>query len=613
MHTAKRTIRRWAWIGCLGLVGGLGSPILQAQAGPPPERILPDSTIFLLKLNDVKNLRESFRGSQYGQLWNDPAMKEFKDDLIQRVEEATKALKQKVGLSLQELLALPQGAVAIAALAREDAKSPVDVAILADAGENQGKMADLLNRATKEAEEAGLKISQETFNGLTLHVLQEPEKDQDKDQAKKEQARAASSPPPGVWTQAENLFFFGTGVEVVKDLTAHRQGRENSLAGTESFAKTQAKIDGSKGQVVWFLDLSRLLKMAVKVGARGNEGQAQQNEVLIQQLGVGGLKSVGGSFTLGAGQYDSLSKTFFLAPKPVQGLLKIFSFPAIALRPEAWVPATVSSYQTFSWDLDNAYNAINDLINTFQPGLLNILEQQLVGPEGGQPLSFQKDFFGPIGDRITLISDFKKPIKEDSQRMLLALALEDAKAFQNSLNRVFEISQSTPRKREFQGTTIYDVDLPNLPNPNAGNVQPIKNTVSFAVAKDTFFVTSDPTLLEQLLRPSNSTLSDNAGFQAVVKEIPERVSGLSYVRPDEQVRVTYDLIKSGQFDRALRQATNAPGARQGQIPAIGKLLPIEKLPDFSVIAKYFSVGGSYSIMDDDGFTMTGFSLRRSGP
>ena len=82
------------------------------------------------------------------------------------------------------------------------------------------------------------------------------------------------------------------------------------------------------------------------------------------------------------------------------------------------MPATVASYQTLSFDLDNAYTALNDLINKFQPGMINLIEQQLVGPNGGQPLSFQNDIFGPLGDRITLISDFKKPIKEDSQRML---------------------------------------------------------------------------------------------------------------------------------------------------------------------------------------------------
>ncbi|MGP0062059.1 MAG: hypothetical protein ACLQGP_00470 [Isosphaeraceae bacterium] len=609
MHTAKRAIRRLALIGWMGFFGLMGLSAPLAQAATPPERVLPDSTIFLVKLNDVKNLREAFRGSQYGQLWNDPAMKDFKDDLIQKLEEASKPIKERLGLSLGELIELPQGAVAIAAISRDDPKLPVAVAILADAGANKDKMADVLTRATKQGEDAGAKVSQESFNGLTLHVLQPPADGKDKDK----------SPNLSVaWTHTDSVFYFslgspGTDVDVLKDLTAHREGRDNSLASNEAFIKTQAKIDSSKAQVLWFLDVAKLVKQAIKATSRGNEGQAQQNEILAEQFGVNGLKSAGGCFTLGVGNYDGLSKTFFLAPKPVTGLLKIFSFPPIAMKPESWVPSTAAAYQSFSWDLDNAFDAINEIINQFNPGILNLVEQQLVGPNGGEPLSIQKDFFGPLGNRITLVSDFKKPIKEDSQRMLLGVALQDAKKFQNTVNRLFEIAQSTPRKRDFQGTTIYDVDLPNMPNPNGpgGNAQ--LKSISFAIAKETFFVTTDTTLLEQVLRPGNSLLSENAGFQSVVKEIPERVSGMSFARPDESARLTYDLVKSGQIDKAIQQAMGGRAPGQQQIPPIGKVLATEKLPDFSVFAKYLSVRGSYSVMDDDGFTMTGFTLRRSGP
>jgi len=214
-----------------------------------------------------------------------------------------------------------------------------------------------------------------------------------------------------------------------------------------------------------------------------------------------------------------------------------------------------------------------------------------------------------------LISDFKKPIKEDSQRMLLSVALEDSKAFQATLNRVFEITQGAPKKREFQGTTIYDVDLPNMPNPNAAGAQPFKGQVSFAVAKDSFFVTTDTALLEQILRPGSATLEENAGFQSIVKEMPERVSGMSFVRPDESAHLLYDLIKSGQYEKAMQQmlGANARGPRPQQIPPIGKVIANEKLPDFSAVAKYLSLSGSYSLMDDDGFTMTGFTLKRQGP
>ena len=415
-----------------------------------------------------------------------------------------------------------------------------------------------------------------------------------------------------VWTKSDSVFYIGSEVEIVKDVAAHRDGRENSLASTEAFAKTQAKTDANHAQATWFLDIAKVVKAVIKATSKEGDAQAQQTDVLVSELGVYGLKSVGGSLSLASGTYDSLTKTFFNAPKPVAGLLKVFSLPPVTLRPESWVPATVATYQTLSIDLDNVYTALNELVNKFQPGMVNVIEQQLVGPNGGQPLSFQNDFFGPIGDRITVISDFKKPIKEDSQRMLAAIALEDTKAFQSTMQRLFEITGAAPEKREFQGTTIYDftVTLPNGPQGNAP--QGLNGPISIAVAKDTLFVTTDTTLLEQVLRPGNSPLAESSAYQTVAKEFPEKVSGLSYVRPDESARLSYDLVKSGQFEKAIQQGLAArPQGRE--VPNIGKLIPVEKLPDFSVFAKYLSLGGGSSIMDDDGFTMTGFSLRRANP
>jgi hypothetical protein len=126
------------------------------------------------------------------------------------------------------------------------------------------------------------------------------------------------------------------------------------------------------------------------------------------------------------------------------------------------------------------------------------------------------------------------------------------------------------------------------------------------------FMTSDTTLLEQILRQGNPALVDSASFQSIAKEYPEKASGLSYVRPDESARLSYDLVKSGKFEKAIQQAT-ATAARGAEVPKLGKIIPGEKLPDFSVFAKYLSLGGGFSVMDEDGFTMTGFTLRRPGP
>jgi len=615
MRMAKRAILRLALVGWLGLSGFSGLTANLAQAAAPPERVLPDSTVFLVKVADIKALRESFRQSQYGQLWNDPALIDFRDDIAGKLKETSNTLKKKIGVTLSELFDIPQGYLAIAAVSQDDPKLPVALAIIADAGNNGERMTDVLTRSTKQAEDAGSKVTTESFQGGTLHIIQAPPpKDKDK---KEDEGKSETPRPPLVWTSGGSIFYIGSNVNLVKDLASHADGRSiGALANVDSFAKTQSKTGAGDAQILWFLDITKVVKIVTKANAKGVEAQAQQIENLIQELGVNGLKSVGGTLALNAGNYNSLTKTFFLAPTPVQGLLKIFSLPPVSLRPEAWVPASVASYQSLSWDLDNAYNAINDLVNKFQPGMLNVLEQQLAGPEGGQPLSFQKDLFGPLGDRITMISDFKKPIKEDSQRVLLGIALEDSKAFQGTLTRVMELAGAAPKKRDFQGTTIYDFDVPvpNLPNnPNGGNLQAtIKGPISLAIAKETLFVTTDTTLLEQILRPGGVPLAESPTYQTVAKEIPQKVSGMTFVRPDEQARLSYDMIKSGQFEKALRQGMAA--GRGGQAPPeLPKIINPDKLPDFSVFAKYLTLGGSYSIADEDGLLSTGFTLRKNNP
>ena len=209
MHKAKRASMRLALVGWLGLLGTAMSAA-PAVAAAPPERVLPDSTIFLFKINDAKEFREAFKGSHYGQLWNDPGMKDFRHDLTEKLQEATKALKEKVGVSVSELLELPQGAVSLAVLSREDPDLPIAVAVMADAGENKDKMAEVMDKAMKQAEQAGAKVSQEMFNGLTIHILRESpeqkakEKDEEKDDDKSPDMSIA-------WTQSGSQFYICAG------------------------------------------------------------------------------------------------------------------------------------------------------------------------------------------------------------------------------------------------------------------------------------------------------------------------------------------------------------------------------------------------------------------
>ena len=598
MPTPMRAARRLILTGGLGLVGLslLAAPGVFAAA---PEKVLPDTTVFFAKAANAAQLRESFRQSQFGQLWADPAMTPFKDDLKAKLADGSKTLKEKVGVTIQELLELPQGPVSIAILPKDDAEMPAVLLISADAGKNADKMTDVLTKAMKLGEDSGAKVVKEEYKSLTLNIIQPPKR---KDVEK--------APPPLAWTQDGGVFTISTDLDALKDHIANASGRDKALDASENFTAAAKKLGGD-GQVFWFADMNKFLSLVAKAGAKGKNADAfRQFETFSQVLGIQGLKAASGTFSLNVKGYDSVSKTFVVAPAPLQGLLKLFNLPKVSLKPETWVPATVASYQSWSWDLDAAFTAINDLANMFQPGVLNVLEQQLVGPNGGEPLNFKKDIFDPLGDRITVISDFKKPVTEDSQRMLVGVALEDEKAFQNTLTKIISLTGTAPKKREFQGATIYEFEVPEIPN-NAGN-NPFKGPISLTVAKRTLFISTEPTLLEMAIRGGGPTLADSPAYQAVAKEMPATLSAVTYVRPEESARATYEMIKSGQFEKALAQGA-AAGGNGPDMTKIGKLFNKDKLPEFSVFAKYLAQGGGYTLMEDDGVMITSFTLRKATP
>ena len=228
----------------------------------------------MFKLNDVKAFREAFRGSQYGQLWNDPALKDFRDELGQKLDDATKALKEKIGVSLEELFELPQGrwpSPPSPGRRREELPQacPSTSSLMADAGENEKKMLEVLDRA----DQAGRGRRRQGLD----RIVQRPDAPHRSVPAARASERregqgegqAAARPSAGLDQLRAACSSSPPTSSVIKDLAAHREGRDNSLAATEAFTKTQAKTDSAKSQVVWYLDVAKLIKLVIKANAKG--------------------------------------------------------------------------------------------------------------------------------------------------------------------------------------------------------------------------------------------------------------------------------------------------------------------------------------------------------
>ena len=145
-------------------------------------------------------------------------------------------------MSLKELLELPAGHLAIAAISRDDPKLPVAVVIIADAGENQKKLTEVLDAG----DQAGRGSRQQDLDRIVQRA----------------DARISSSSRPRTRTkkedegQAGKLPRASPGLDQAGQPLLHRQRRRRrqgpgrssrrarQLAGQrESFTKTQAKTD----------------------------------------------------------------------------------------------------------------------------------------------------------------------------------------------------------------------------------------------------------------------------------------------------------------------------------------------------------------------------------
>ncbi len=245
MRNSMRAAARIAFLAGAGFLTASTAP-----AAPPAEQSLPESTYLLIKIPDVSALKDAAGKTQFAQLFGDEAWNPIKEDFKAKLEEANNQLQQKVGLSIVDLLDLPQGQVSIAVVdKKDDPKIPVSLLITVDAGKNDAKLDGVLTKITQQVEAEGNKVSNEEFQSLTLHVIRiAQEKDEEK-----------AIPVPFVWTKQGSLFHLSTDVDAIKEYITNSGKRETSLATTESFTAVSKKL-GKDPHVFWYFDLAGAMK-----------------------------------------------------------------------------------------------------------------------------------------------------------------------------------------------------------------------------------------------------------------------------------------------------------------------------------------------------------------
>lgn len=587
LFTSRGGWAAWTLATAVVVVTRSGPTLAERPSAP---RLLPDNTAALLWVPDAPELAERFMNTALGQISQDPQLKPLVNQLYGSLAEGVATVQDRIGLSLSELLAIPQGELCIAVVAPDD-EQPQLVALL-DVGDQLSNARKLLDRVTDAIDRSGAEKSQQTVADTKILVYD----------GVGERRRKL------IFLEKDSTVVIGSSVEVLKGiLTVWNGGEGRTLGQDKDFAAIMQRSGSAdqKPDLVWYADPIALMRSI------GYENPGTRLALaMFPALGLDGVKALGGSYTLDAGQFDAIIHAHLSLDSPRTGIPKMIALEPGSTEPEPWVPADVGSYTTLNWDFQTTFDTLESLFDSFRGkgALASMLEKRFKEPLG---LDVQQELLPALAGRVTHCNWLERPVTIRSQATLVAFQLVDPKAFNEVLQKVVKKNEAFLTRHSYGGKEYFRYTPPRLGDEQEGPPRPIP---CFGIVGDYLAVTDRPSIYEKAIvtaAGSSESLADSLDFKLIASKIAGRSGGIqpgmiSFERPQEGMRVMYELAVSDNAREQLR--------RQGEdnpfLKSLGAALDEHPLPPFAVIEQYLAPSGAMVVDDETGLHYTAFSLRR---
>ena len=255
-----RRMKDWIWFGIA--CGLLTIGVAAAQAAQPSETLLPQETVGFLAVSNVDTLDAHWKQTQLGRLMDSPIMAAFRKDLHREFQEHWSNLRERFGLTLDDLKGVPGGEVAVAMI--EPKPGEEAIVFLIDVTGHLAQANVLLTTATASLLKQGAKQSGLKIGGVAVSVFDLPLPSEE--QLPQAAAGSAAAPAPAatarqpdqtVYALVGNLLVAADSVEVVRGIlgrVADRNGRAwapawRELPGYKAVMKRCAATAGRRAAI----------------------------------------------------------------------------------------------------------------------------------------------------------------------------------------------------------------------------------------------------------------------------------------------------------------------------------------------------------------------------
>jgi len=594
----------------------------QEKEIPGAPRLLPSDTLAYIRLDNAEQFRKDFGDSSVGQMLNDPALKPLSSDVYQMMSELFEQVGTILEVSLDDLLAIPQGQVAAAmmpgnlseyqeelAAEEEDDESPEAIrrrlarkrreqnslagVFLMEADKNVETLMGLMEKMEQRVTTRGYLRRSADINGIKLIKLLPPRPGR----------------PEIEYFEKDGTVVMGIGHDTAAKVLDHWADRseEETLADRSDFVSIMSRCVGAEStrpQLTFFVDPYRIIERFVK-----RSSGAALVWPIVEQLGLPKIRGIGGSSFSGGELFESIAHMHILVDPPRDGVLGVLRPEAVDSAPPNWVPADVASYTSLKWDFETTYDNLDKVVAKFQgEGPMKRFVEDPAMQQFG--ISIREDLLENITGRYVNCGWIEPSAKLNSRTQTHALELSDSLKAKDVIAKFRERRPNALTVETIGGTVVYFARSPsggNLPEnfriPEPG-LMILGKWLIFSDSRD---------MLTRITRANLEAaprLINVAEFELVTSELGGKLDGekpfmVSFLRGAEYMKQVYDLAKSPETKGMLRQAsTNAPFAGK-----VVSMLDRNQLPDFKEFEKYFAPSGTFAYDEPAGIHFGSFTLR----
>lgn len=621
-------------------------------AAPAADTLFPAETVGFLSVANPDELSEHFDRTQIGQLVADASMEEFARYLRNETVNRVGDIENRLALSVDDLFAAAGGELALGFLHREGAKAALAVTI--DVTGKQAEADALLAKVRKDLEGRGGKRSTEDRDGVTVIQYDLPPREP-------KPGQRAVGPSTVVCFQRDQLLVaVDQPAEAERLLAAAKNGAPKPLAGVNAYQQVLKKATRGaardRADVRWYIDPFAFDTARDSMQLPQFMKESEDLMKVLAENGFLAMQGIGGVMALSLdAERDLVHRTAFYAPGKTgaggdpadrfDGAMRIMDAPNRSpMDMEPWAPRGVARYNTINLNVQSVFDNLAPLFDA-AAGYEDAFKTTLEG--------FEKDPFGPkikireqliahLGSRVTMMSDYNLPIDPDAERYLFVFEVANEKALRGPLDKLMESDGA--QRRELNGIEYWEVlpeedeggdmgdGLPEFDDPlfddpigdAAASATPNEQHSAVSLHQGQLVIASDVEFLKQTLfgPQPNEALAGCEDYRYAAAQLdklaPWKRCAWSFVRNDETVRASYELVRAGKmpesrtfFGQMINRALTTPKDEEKGIVREQRL-DGSKMPEYELVRRYLGPSVRALRTDTDGWLLVGVLLNKSG-